>query len=133
VPSVTVIDASVVVAAAVDDGAAGRRARDWLASDALCAPDVIDLEVMSAIRRQVLVGLLPPERGTQIAKRLVALPIQRVRHRALVTRCWELRDNLTIYDAAYVALAEAVNTVLVTADGRLARAPGARCRIELIA
>jgi predicted nucleic acid-binding protein len=129
---VTVIDASVVVAAAIDKGAAGRCARDWLASGSLYAPEMIDLEVMSAIRRRVVAGLLPAERGGQIGQRLVGLPIRRVGHRALVSRCWELRHNLTVYDAAYVALAEALETNLVTADGHLARAPGFSCPVDLL-
>lgn len=64
---------------------------------------------------------------------LVALPLRRVSHRALVARCWELRENLTVYDASYVALAEQLETILVTADTRLAGAPGPRCKIELMA
>jgi predicted nucleic acid-binding protein len=61
---------------------------------------------------------------------LTAMPLRRAPHRALLGRCWELRDNLTVYDAAYVALAEALDVTLLTGDGRLARATGPRCRIE---
>lgn len=63
---------------------------------------------------------------------LVALPLRRVSHRALLARCWELRDNLTVYDASYAALAEQLETILVTADSRLAGAPGLRCKIDLV-
>jgi predicted nucleic acid-binding protein len=59
-----------------------------------------------------------------------ALHAQRVAHRPLIARCWELRDNLTIYDAVYVALAELMGAALLTADERLARAPGPCCSIE---
>jgi len=61
---------------------------------------------------------------------LAALPLQRARHLGLLNRCWELRANLTMYDAAYVALAEALQADLLTGDRRLARAPGPICRIE---
>lgn len=63
---------------------------------------------------------------------LVSLPLHRAPHRHLVARCWELKDNLSVYDAAYVALAETLDLVLLTADIRLARAPGPRCEIELV-
>jgi predicted nucleic acid-binding protein len=60
------------------------------------------------------------------------LRFDRVRHDILLERCWELRDNLTIYDAAYVALAEVLEVTLVTADGKLSNAPGTRCSIEVL-
>ncbi len=60
------------------------------------------------------------------------MPLRRAAHRPLLARCWELRDNLTIYDASYVALAEALDVTLLTGDGRLARAPGPRCRVETL-
>ena len=63
---------------------------------------------------------------------LLALPLQRIPHRQLLTRCWELRENLTTYDAAYVALAELLDVVLVTGDKRLSRSPGLRCRVQVI-
>lgn len=58
--------------------------------------------------------------------------MRRASHRPLLQRCWELRQTLTVYDAAYVALAEVLGIVLVTADGRLSRAPGLRCRVDLV-
>ena len=63
---------------------------------------------------------------------LTALPLRRAPHRALLSRRWELRGNLTIYGASYVALAEALEVSLLTGDGRLARAPGPRCPIEML-
>lgn len=63
---------------------------------------------------------------------LIDLPMQRASHRPLLSRCWELRQTVTVDDAAYVALAELLQVVLVTADGRLSRAPGARCVFELV-
>lgn len=64
---------------------------------------------------------------------MVDLPLRRAPHRVLLPRCWSLRENLTIYDASYVALAEELNVVLLTADVRLSRAPGLRCRVEALA
>jgi predicted nucleic acid-binding protein len=63
---------------------------------------------------------------------LLALPVERASHRPLLARCWELRDNLSVYDAAYVALAEALGTPLLTADARLAKAPGLKCAVEVL-
>ncbi len=63
---------------------------------------------------------------------LAALSLDRMPHRPLLARCWELRDNLTPYDASYVALAERLGVTLVTADARLARAPGIRCDVEVL-
>ncbi|MBA2437334.1 MAG: type II toxin-antitoxin system VapC family toxin, partial [Acidimicrobiia bacterium] len=64
---------------------------------------------------------------------LESLRLERVPHRRMLRRCWELRDNVTVYDAAYVALAEHLGVTLVTADRRLTEAPGPRCEVELIA
>jgi predicted nucleic acid-binding protein len=61
-----------------------------------------------------------------------ALPLRRAPHRPLLARCWELRDNLTVYDASHIALAEALDVSLLTGDGRLARAPGLRCHVEIL-
>ena len=63
---------------------------------------------------------------------LGTLPLRRAPHRPLLARCWELRDNLTIYDAAYIAVAEALGVLLLTADARLAKAPGPTCTIEVL-
>jgi len=77
--------------------------------------------------------VISPDRATQAVADLTVHPIERYPHLALVPRIWELRHNVTPYDAAYVALAEALDGTLVTADGRLARAVGPRCAIELLA
>ena len=71
-------------------------------------------------------------RAGQALDDLAAVPIQRGSHLPLIKRCWGLRENLTIYDAAYGALAEALETDLITADSRLARAPGLQCRVEML-
>jgi hypothetical protein len=63
---------------------------------------------------------------------LLAIPIRRASHRQLMGRCWELRQTVTVYDAAYIALAEALAVPLLTADARLSRAPGLRCEVDLL-
>ena len=127
-----VVDASVVVTALADDGPDGDRARLRLRGERLAAPHVVDLEVISAWRRLASAGALDERRVGLALTDLQALPCDRVSHQPLLQRCWELRDNLTPYDAAYVALAEFLETTLLTADGSLANAPGPRCRIEVI-
>ena len=98
----------------------------------MTAPELVDLEVISVWRRQLRAGAVDARRAALALADLAALPLRRAAHRPLLARCWELRDNLTCYDASYVALAEALDVTLVTGDGRLARAPGPRCRIEVL-
>jgi predicted nucleic acid-binding protein len=129
---VIAVDASVLATALGDDGADGDRARARLRGERLTAPGLIDLEVLSVWRRQVAAGGMDARRTTLALADLAALPLQRAPHRPLLARCWELRDNLTIYDACYVAVAEALDVILLTADGRLARAAGPRCAIEVL-
>lgn len=127
----TVVDASVLTTALIDDGAAGDLFRTRLRGLRLAAPELLDVEVLAAIRGLVRTGL-PVPRATAAVTDLASLPIRRLPHRPLLARIFELRDNLTAYDAAYVALAEVLDVVLLTADARLARAPGPRCAIELL-
>ncbi len=127
-----VVDASVLASALADDATDGDRARKRLRGESLAAPDLIDLEVTSVLRGRLVGGHLDLRRANLALTDLVALPIDRVRSASLVLRLWELRDNLTVYDAAYVALAEALDTPLLTADARLAKAPGPRCSIEVL-
>lgn len=127
-----VVDASVLAPALADDGPDGDLGRARLHGETLVAPELIDLEVASVIRRQCSVGHLDVRRAELALTDLFELPLRRVPHQALLARCWELRENLTVYDASYVALAEALEAVLVTADARLANAPGPRCAIELM-
>jgi predicted nucleic acid-binding protein len=125
---VIVIDASVLATALGDDSEDGANARARIRGEELAAPEIVDLEVVSVWRRT-----LPDERRAALALAdLVELPLRRARHLPLLARCWELRHNLTAYDAAYVALAEALDVALLTADRRLARAAGVRCRIECL-
>lgn len=127
-----VVDASVVVTALGDDGADGDRARGRLHGERLTAPHHIDLEVTSAWRRLATAGHLDDRRVRLALEDLRSLRMTRVAHTPLIGRCWELRDTLTIYDSAYVALAELMDVTLLTGDTRLARAPGPTCPIELL-
>lgn len=127
-----VIDASVLAPALADDGADGDRARERLRGERLAAPELIDLEVTSVIRRASRERRLGDRRARQALEDLAAIPLGRASHRPLLARVWELRDNLPVYDAAYVAMAEALEVPLLTADERMHRAPGTRCTIELL-
>jgi predicted nucleic acid-binding protein len=127
-----VVDAGVLVTALGDDGAVGRQVRQRLAGEQLAAPELVDLEVLSAFRRLCATGKLTAERADAALADLQAIRIRRVAHRPLVPRCWELRENVTAYDAVYIALAEALGATLLTADRRLAGAPGVRCNFELV-
>lgn len=127
------VDASVVAAALVVDARIGALASERLASDRdQRAPGLIDLEIVSMIRRWFAGGRLGLSQADQAIADLAGLPIERYPHVALLPRVWALRQNLTPYDGAYVALAEALGATLVTVDGRLARAPGPQCSIELL-
>jgi predicted nucleic acid-binding protein len=130
---VIVADASIVVRALADDGAPGDLARAVLHGQTIRAPHVLDVEVVHALRANVRRGHLDPRRATAAIDDLARSAIVRVPHRRLLPRLWELRDNVSAYDAAYVALAEALGVPLVTADARLANAPGLRCDVEVLA
>ena len=99
---------------------------------ALHVPHLIDAEVAHALRRHAAAGVIGAERGRDLLADFVDLPMQRHPHDWLLPRVWELRHNLTAYDALYVALAEALDAPLVTRDGRLAAAPGHQAKVELV-
>jgi predicted nucleic acid-binding protein len=128
---VIVVDASILASAVGDDGTDGDRVRGRLAGERLAAPGLVDLEVTSVLRRAYGAGRLGDRRARQAVADLIALPLRRAPHQPFLRRIWELRDNLTPYDAAYVALAEALDVPLLTADRHLAHAPGSRCAVEL--
>lgn len=127
-----VVDASVLVTALADDGPDGERARGRLAGERLAAPQLIDVEVLSAWRRLAAAGHLDERRAGLARADLSSLAMARVAHAPLLERCWALRSNLTTYDAAYVALAELIDATLLTADARLAATPGPTCLIEVL-
>jgi predicted nucleic acid-binding protein len=130
--NVIVVDASVLAVALGDDGTDGQQARERLANETLVAPELIDLEVVSVWRRHVAAKLMPARRATGALADLADLPMRRSSHQPFLHRIWQLRDQVTPYDAAYIALAEAFNVVLFTADARLSHASGVRCEIEAI-
>lgn len=98
----------------------------------LHAPHLLDVEVAQILRRYALRGELTPARGNAALDWLAEVPLARYPHAALLPRMWALRWNMTAYDAAYVALAEALGATLLTRDRRLASAPGHSAAIELI-
>jgi predicted nucleic acid-binding protein len=129
---VIVVDASVVAPALADDDRDGDRARARLHGEHIVAPEVIDVEVLSVIRKGLSAGVLDERRAAMAIADLGRFPIDRVTHRALLSRAWELRSNVTAYDAMYVALAESLDVTLVTSDEPLSRAPSFRCEVEYL-
>lgn len=127
-----VVDASILAPALADDESDGDLVRARLQGEQLAAPELIDLEVISTLRRAARAGRLDDRRSSQALTDLAALPLKRVPHLPLLSRIWELRENLTAYDAAYVALAEALGALFLTADGPLTRASGVQCEVELL-
>jgi len=127
-----VLDASAVIELVLGT-AAGRDVEGRIASEStLHAPHLLDVEVVRTIRRYVLSGLVDEARAAEALRALLDLDVRRHAHIDLVPRIWSLRDNLTAYDAAYVALAEALDVPLLTRDARLAAAPGHGARIETV-
>jgi predicted nucleic acid-binding protein len=118
-----VIDASALVELFVG-AAPDRRLRQRALSGAGSAPELLDLESLHTVRRLVRSGALPEAEGAATVRRVQDAPITRVSHRSLLTRIWQLRDAVTAYDAAYVALAEQLHVQLLTCDARLGRAHG---------
>jgi predicted nucleic acid-binding protein len=127
-----VVDASALVRALGNDELPGVVARQRLRGESLLAPELVDIEVVSAFRQLLRRAELSPHRVELALADLMSLPLRRVSQRMLTVRCWELRDNLTPYDAAYVAVAELFGVPLLTLDAALARAPGVNCVIEVL-
>lgn len=123
-----VVDASVLVDVLVGEG----RGRPRLATEDMVAPHLLDAEVGSGIRSLVLAGDLTSRQGREALGHLGDLEIERLPHLPLLPRAFDLRANLSIYDALYVALAEALEIPLVTLDRRLAAAPVVRAVVEVI-
>lgn len=126
-----VIDASVVVAALIDSGPEGEWAEELLSSDFLAAPHLLPVEVSNILRRAALAGEISSDAATLAHADLLALRVELFPYEAFAGRIWELRENLTAYDAWYVALAEALETPFSTLDRKLARAPGPTCAFIL--
>jgi predicted nucleic acid-binding protein len=126
-----VLDASVAVSALT---APGSPAADLLSGDdaVFQVPSIFDAEVLSAVRGLVRGGKFDGAAAAELIPDLMVLPVDRWHMSPLLPRMWELRDNLTPYDAAYVALAELTGAVLVTGDERITASPGAHCDIQII-
>ena len=127
-----VVDASVLSNAIADDGGDGRAARARLAVDDLAAPDLVDVETVAVLRKRWLAGDLTDRRFRAAIGDLEDLELERYPTLGLMRRAFELRANVTAYDAAYAALAEHLRCTLLTADERMANAPGARCPVEVL-
>ncbi len=126
-----VVDASVLAPVVADGGSDGRRFRERLRGAAVAGPDLLRVEVVSVLRRHAGRGHLTPRQADAAVEDLLAFPITVYPAAVLLRRTWELRQNVTPYDGCYVALAEALGVPLVTADRRLADAPGIRCEVEV--
>ena len=128
-----VLDASAAIEWLLQT-AAGARVEDRIFSqvETLHAPHLLDLEVGQVLRRHVSAGVITASRGHEALEDLLDLSVTRYPHDVLLLRIWGLRDALTAYDAAYVALAEALDAPLVTCDGKIASASGHHARIEVI-
>jgi len=130
---VIVPDASVMVEVLLNRPSAARIAhRLFGADETLHAPHLIDLEVMQALRRYQASGEMSPQRARQALLAFAQMPLERHPHWPFRERIWELRHNLTAYDAAYVALAEVLGAPLLTCDRALVSAPGHRADIEVV-
>ena len=123
-----VVDASMVVAGLVDSGTDGRSAEALLAGDSLAAPHLLTAEAANILRRSALAGVISAEQASLAHADLLDLRVELFPYAPFASRVWELRENVTCYDAWYVAIAEALGAPLVTLDTRLAKAPGPRCR-----
>ncbi|MBJ7354846.1 MAG: type II toxin-antitoxin system VapC family toxin [Thermoleophilaceae bacterium] len=128
-----VVDASVIIDAFSGVGQRGLRATYMLEADDLVAPAHIDIEALSGWRRQVAAREMSAEAARHAIQALSKLVIERIPHEPLLNRIWELRENVTAQDAAYVAIAEMLGAPLLTTDARLSRVSGPRCEFQLIA
>lgn len=123
-----VVDASAALSALLREGVARRT----LAREQLQVPHLVDSEVASGLRRRVGAGAVTPEEGWLLLSTWQRLGMTRHPVVGLLERVWDLRHNLSAYDASYVALAERLGCPLLTADGRLAGAPGVRCPVTVV-
>ena len=127
-----VVDASAVVAA-LTEPPAGERVRfvfDHLTSHTCCASAVLPFEVVQALRRLEQSGIISNQLAGSALATLMLMPIARTEFELIATRVWELRVNLSSYDASYVAVAELLDVPLLTLDEKLAAASGPRCEIR---
>lgn len=126
-----VLDNSALVMLLTDAGVVGKAIAGRIEGAELVAPNVVDLEAASALRGLLRGGKITKSLADRAMAQLPAFPLERVPQQRFLPRVWELRENLTPYDAAYVALAEQLGAPLVTADAKLQRASGVRCAVEV--
>jgi predicted nucleic acid-binding protein len=130
---VTVVDASALIEALLRTPLGERCTERLLRSgDPLFAPHLLDIEVAQVLRRHAQSGDLGDRRGREALQDLIDFPIIRFSHEPFLERMWELRHSLSAYDAAYIALAEALGAPLLTCDARMARAHGHNARVEVL-
>lgn len=128
-----VIDASVLANVVGDDGNDGQRARlEFRNAADVAAPDLADVETVAVLRKRWIAGTVSDQRFAAAVEDLEQLEIDRYPALRFMRRAYELRANVTVYDAAYVALAETLGCELLTADQRLANASGPRCTIRVL-
>lgn len=127
-----VVDASVLAPVVADEGDDGQRFRERLRGETVIGPDLLRIEVLSVLRRHAGAGALTNEQSDAAVDDLLAFPIKVFPAAPLLSRVWELRHKMSAYDGCYVALAEAAGYPLLTADRRLANAPGIRCDVEVL-
>jgi predicted nucleic acid-binding protein len=130
---VIVVDASVLLDLLLARPGVGSISEQVLDdSNTLHAPHLLDLEVAQVLRRYVALGEIEAQRGLDALQDLTDIQITRYPHEPFLPRIWELRENLSAYDAAYVALAETLKAPLITRDAKLAGAPGNDAEVELV-
>ena len=127
------MDASAAIAVLLNLGTSALAIRERLegSAEGPHVPHLFEMEVLSALRRYALGRGLSEVRGSELLEDLASLRLNRYPHTALLRRMWELKENVTVQDAAYVALAETLDAPLVTMDAGLARAPGIRAAVEV--
>lgn len=126
------VDASALILALIDGGDPSDHAVRALSDTEAAAPHLIDLETASAAKRLSRMGELTPAAGQALIDDLFLMPIRRYDHRPFLDRIWDLRHNLSVYDASYVALAELLDAPLLTADAAIGETPGIGCPVEVI-
>jgi predicted nucleic acid-binding protein len=126
-----VCDASAMVTVLLDSGFQGTWLADRLGGVELYAPTLLPFECSNIFRRHELGGLISADQAAQAHADLLDLPVDSFPYESVAQRVWELRHNLTSYDAAYVAVAELLDAPLITLDRRLSAAPGIRCSVEV--
>jgi len=129
----TVVDASAMVELLLGTST-GESCRERLLRDGedLCAPHLLDVEVAQVLRRYASRREITPDRGDEALADLAAMSVMRYPHGLLLERAWDLRDSASVYDAVYLALAEALDAPLVTCDARISRAHGHHARVEVV-